>query len=84
MTVEPENTKGERRGSQVPTEKRFFRSERTVLINNYWYFMSRESPAEGPFKSKSEADEAVERYIQLVTSPLFNQGELERINALSY
>jgi len=84
MTVESAISEGGSRRQQASTEKRFFRSERTVFINNYWYFMSRESPAEGPFKSKSDVDDAVERYIQLVKSPLFKDGELERINALSY
>lgn len=64
-------------------ERSYFRSQRTVLINNHWYFMNRETAAEGPFRTKQDADDAVERYIELITSPLFDAAELQRINTLT-
>lgn len=65
------------------TEKSYFRSPRTVYINNYWYFLSRERGPEGPFKTREDADAAVQRYIQLVTSPLFKADQVSRINSLT-
>ncbi|MFK7731217.1 MAG: DUF6316 family protein [Pseudomonadales bacterium] len=65
------------------TEKSYFRSPRTVYINSYWYFLSRERGPEGPFNTREDADAAVQRYIQLVTSPLFKDGQMSRINALT-
>ncbi len=62
----------------------FFRSERIVYINNYWYFQSRERAPEGPFRTRAEAEQAVDRYVQLVTSPMFSDTELERINSLNH
>ncbi|MEM8498648.1 MAG: DUF6316 family protein [Pseudomonadota bacterium] len=64
------------------TDKSYFRSPRTVYINNYWYFLSRERAPEGPFNTREDANAAVQRYIQLVTSPLFESDQVSRINSL--
>ncbi len=64
-------------------DKSYFRSPRTVYINSYWYFLSRERAPEGPFSTREDADAAVQRYIQLVTSPLFKSEQVSRINSLT-
>lgn len=42
---------------------RAFRSDRFCQINGLWYFMTREKTQEGPFQSRMEASQEVERYI---------------------
>lgn len=65
-------------------DKCFFRSERTILINEHWYFMCRElREPEGPFSTREAAESAIERYVHLVSSPYFNPNEMSRINGLS-
>ncbi len=69
-------------GDRRHSEKSYFRSPRTVYINSHWYFLSRERGPEGPFRTREDADAAVQRYIQLVTSPLFEDEQMSRINSL--
>lgn len=63
--------------------KKFYRSERTVFINDRWYYQSRENAPEGPFSTREDAEYAVQRYLEVVNSPMFQDEELERINSLS-
>lgn len=79
----PTHTAGNNTVSDGRDEKSYFRSPRTVYINSYWYFLSRERGPEGPFRTREDADAAVQRYIQLVTSPLFEGEQVSRINSLS-
>ena len=62
--------------------KKYFRTARVVLINDHWYYMSRENAPKGPYATREDADEAVSRYAKLVRSKFFDAAELKRINAL--
>lgn len=62
--------------------KSYFRSDRTVLVNDRWYFLSRETGPEGPFGSRDDARDAAQRYATIMKSRLFNNDEAARINKL--
>lgn len=84
MSTPADETTAQEISDNRETEKSYFRSPRTVYINSYWYFLSRERGPEGPFKTREDADAAVQRYIQLVTSPLFKGEQMSRINSLTF
>lgn len=62
--------------------KSYFRSDRTVLVNDHWYFLSRETGPEGPYNSRHDARDAAERYVMVMKSRLFDRDEASRINKL--
>jgi hypothetical protein len=69
-------------GRQGEENKSYFRSERTVFVNDRWYFLSRETGPEGPYNTRDDAREAAERYAMVMQSRLFNSDEAARINKL--
>lgn len=50
--------------------KRYFQSDRLFTINSQWFFMTRETQEEGPFRSRLEAENALQRYVDLMCSGL--------------
>ncbi len=44
--------------------KNWFRSERFTLVNDQWFFTTREMTEEGPFSSKNEAEMELLLYIR--------------------
>jgi len=48
-----------------PAAKTWFRTERLVQNGGQWFFLTREGSTEGPFDSRWEAEQRLERYIGL-------------------
>jgi len=63
-------------------DKSYFRSNRFARVNGSWFFSTREDTVEGPFVTREDAENAVERYVKLLNSDLFNEGEMDTINGL--
>lgn len=49
------------------SEQYWVRSDRIVLANNKWYFLTREFTQEGPFDNKKEAENELFLYIRCET-----------------
>lgn len=60
----------------------YFRCERFFQINGKWHFTTREQTVEGPFSSKSNAQDGLRRYIEMMSCKIFDTREQEAINAL--
>ncbi|MDG1943813.1 MAG: DUF6316 family protein [Halioglobus sp.] len=52
-----------------------FRSERMIKQDGNWFFETREGTFEGPFGSKSEAEEGLERYIYITNMGLLKDAD---------
>jgi len=50
-------------------DKTHFRSDRVVVMNGKYYFMTRENTQEGPFDSRLEAERELNLYIRHMTDP---------------
>jgi hypothetical protein len=50
-------------------EKNHFRSERIVVMNGQYYFMTRENTQEGPFDSRLDAERELNLYIRHMNDP---------------
>lgn len=55
----PTHRDGEKEGT-------YFRSDRFLKVNNSFYFATREGVEIGPFKSKSEAELGLDRFIHCI------------------
>jgi len=64
-------------------DKSYFRCDRFAQVNGRWFFSTREDTVEGPFVTHEDAENAVERYVRVLNSDLFNDGEMDSINDLS-
>ncbi len=67
--------KGERAAS-------YFRTERMQQANGSWFFLTRESVQEGPFRTHKEAMEALQRHSAIWHCNLFSNNEFDKINSL--
>ena len=68
-----------RKGEQP---RSYFRTERMQQSNGIWFFLTRESAQEGPFSTKKEADEALQRHSAVWHCNLFSNREFDHINSL--
>ncbi len=50
-------------------DKTHFRSDRIVVMNGRYYFMTRENTQEGPFDSRLEAERELNLYIRHMNDP---------------
>lgn len=50
--------------------RQYFRSDRIFTVNTQWFFMTRETTQEGPFRSLFDAKQALTQYTDLMTSGL--------------
>ncbi len=62
MAIEKKKRKGE-------SDKNHFRSDRIVVMNGKYYFMTREDTQEGPFDSRLEAEQELNLYIRHMNDP---------------
>lgn len=62
MDCNQEARKGEREA-----EKNHFRSDRIVVMNGRYFFMTRENTQEGPFDSRIEAERELNLYIRHIS-----------------
>ncbi len=70
-----------RRGEKKPFTK--FRADRFIKDKGKWYFETREKTIEGPFDSKSEAEQRLQDHIKIMRSGFFpsdSQLSLEPLN----
>jgi len=51
------------------SDKTHFRSDRIVVMNGRYYFMTRENTQEGPFDSRLEAEQELNLYIRHMNDP---------------
>ena len=54
---------------QGEEDKQHFRSDRVIVMNGEYYFMTRENTQEGPFRSRDEAERELNLYIRHMTDP---------------
>ena len=59
-----------------------FRCQRFFQINGQWHFTTREQTVEGPYPSKSNAEQGLKRYVEMVNCRVFDASEQQSINAL--
>ena len=50
---------------QDPTPATRYRSERICMVNGQFFFATRENTLEGPFFSRVDAQQAIDRYLEL-------------------
>jgi hypothetical protein len=50
-------------------EKMHFRSDRVVVMNGKYFFMTRENTQEGPFDSRLDAERELNLYIRHMNDP---------------
>jgi len=50
-------------------DKTHFRSDRVVVMNGSYYFMTRENTQEGPFESRLDAERELNLYIRHMNDP---------------
>ena len=50
-------------------DKTHFRSDRIVVMNGKYYFMTRENTQEGPFDNRLEAEQELNLYIRHMNDP---------------
>lgn len=62
MSKEPKVRRGE-------DDKTHFRSNRVVVMNGRYYFMTRENTQEGPFDTRLEAENELNLYIRHMNDP---------------
>ena len=55
-----------RRGDTKSQTK--FRTSRLIKDGGQWYFLTREGTMEGPFERRSEAEDRLERYVNIMRS----------------
>lgn len=60
----------------------YFRTERMQQVNGTWFFLTRESVQEGPFRTQKEAIEALQRHSAVWHCNLFSNREFDKINSL--
>lgn len=60
----------------------YFRTERVQQANDVWFFLTRESGQEGPFRTHKEVMAALERHSAVWHCNLFSNREFDRINSL--
>jgi len=53
------------------TNKRWFRSERFLHVNDEWFFSTRELTEEGPFLTKQDAEMELLLYIRHANDSLY-------------
>ena len=63
-----------RTGDPLETRIRF-RTERIVNDGGEWYFLTREGPVEGPFRTHEDAERRLEMYISMATHNMLSEGE---------
>ncbi|MGI9286906.1 MAG: DUF6316 family protein [Pseudomonadales bacterium] len=68
-----------RKGEQP---RSYFRTERVQQANGVWFFLTRESIQEGPFRTHKEVMRALERHSAVWHCSLFSNWEFDRINSL--
>ncbi len=61
---------------------RYFRTERMQQANGSWFFLTRECVQEGPFRTRKEAVEALQRHSAVWQCNLFSNNEFDKINSL--
>ena len=59
-----------------------FRSDRFAMVNGNWFFTTRENTIEGPFTTRLDAENALERYLEIMQSQFFSDKEVVNINEL--
>lgn len=59
-----------RRAGEENRTTNYFRTERYVQVNEYWYFMTRGGSQEGPFRNRMEAEESLRFFIAVRNSAL--------------
>jgi len=62
VSKEPNKRKGEE-------DKTYFRSNRVIVMNGRYYFMTRENTQEGPFDTRLEAENELNLYIRHMNDP---------------
>lgn len=60
-------------------QKTRFRTERIILIDQNYFFSTREGAEIGPFKSKPEAELALARYIKVIGTEGGSLEHAERV-----
>ncbi len=53
-------------------DKNHFRSDRVVVMNGQYFFMTRENTQEGPFISRLDAERELTLYIRHMNDPMQN------------
>jgi hypothetical protein len=46
--------------------KRWFRSDRFIIVDQKWYFTTRENRDVGPFKSRADAEHGLQLFIECI------------------
>ena len=59
---------GKRTTDDNENKSLYFRSDRVSLINNRYYFSTREGTMEGPYRTREEALFEIEAYIRRMTT----------------
>jgi hypothetical protein len=52
-----------------PESRLYFRSDRFFQVGESWYFMSRENPNVGPYRSHKEATAALTSFLKRANAP---------------
>ncbi len=66
MVDKPDDNNATRRGEEAKTH---FRSDRVILLNGKFYFMTRENTQEGPFDTRLDAERELMLYIRHANDP---------------
>ena len=57
-----------------------FRTERMEEYDGQWYFHTREGTIQGPYEDELDAQIALENYLRLIDSGLFDEGAGYRVD----
>ena len=64
-----------RRKSDPPVARSQFRTDRMLVDNGLWFFLTREGTIEGPFECQRDATDQLEVYIRLAMHDFIPKNE---------